>query len=170
VILIAVGSNLPGPHGSPRANCEAALAALAVEGVRVLQRSRWYRTPPWPESEIGRQPWYVNGVVAVETALAPEALLAAMHRVEAAMGRVRGPDTLNAARPIDLDLVDYHGQVRDAVAPILPHPRLDQRAFVLRPLSDVAPDWVHPVSGASLSSLLRGLPADAVAEPIDKPE
>ena len=167
MILIAIGSNLPGPKGSPQANCEAALVALAKEGVRTVRRSRWYRTPPWPASEIARQPWYVNGVAAVETALDPEALLAAMHRVEAAMGRVRGPDTVNAARPIDLDLIDYDGQSRDA-APVLPHPRLAQRAFVLRPLADVAPGWVHPVSGVSLAVLLAGLPSDAVAEPIDE--
>ncbi len=167
MILIAVGSNLAGPQGSPQANCEAALVALAQEGVRVVRRSAWYRSPPWPESEAARQPWYVNGVIAVETALGPEALLAAMHRVEAAMGRVRGPDTVNAARLIDLDLIDYDGLVRDA-APTLPHPRLTARAFVLRPLSEVAPAWVHPVTRAPLSSLLAGLPKDAVAEPISK--
>ena len=169
MILIAVGSNLAGPHGSPQANCDAALRALAREGVRVVSRSRWYRSPPWPESEAARQPWYVNGVVAVETTLDPEALLAAMHRVEAAMGRVRGPDTVNAARPIDLDLIDYDGRVRDA-APVLPHPRLAARAFVLRPLSEVAPEWVHPVTRTPLSTLLGRLPQDVIAEPISKAE
>jgi len=169
MILIAVGSNLPGPNGSSRANCEAALDALTREGVRILRRSRWYRTPPWPESETARQPWYVNGVVAVETTLDPAALLATMHRVEAGMGRVRGPDTVNAARPIDLDLIDYDGQVRDSL-PILPHPRLGLRAFVLRPLADVAPNWVHPVSGAPLGALLAALPKGSIAEPIDEAE
>jgi 2-amino-4-hydroxy-6-hydroxymethyldihydropteridine diphosphokinase len=168
MILVAVGSNLAGPTGSPQGNCEAALTALAAEGVRVVRRSRWYRSPPWPESEARRQPWYVNGVIVVETALDPEALLAAMHRVEASMGRVRGPDTVNAARPIDLDLIDYDGRVCEA-APILPHPRLGARAFVLRPLSEVAPEWVHPVTRTPLATLLAGLPGDAVAEPISEP-
>ncbi len=131
----------------------------------MVRRSRWYRSPPWPESEAARQPLYVSGVIAVETALGPEALMAALHRVEAAMGRVRGPDTVNAARPIDLDLIDYNGLVRDA-APVLPHPRLAARAFVLRPLAEVAQAWVHPVTRASLTELLSALPADAVAEPI----
>jgi 2-amino-4-hydroxy-6-hydroxymethyldihydropteridine diphosphokinase len=167
MILIAVGSNLAGPSGTPQANCEAALAALAAEGVRVIRRSRWYRSPPWPAAEAARQPWYVNGVIVAETALGPEALLAAMHRVEAAMGRVRGPDTVNAARPIDLDLIDYNGLVRGD-APVLPHPRLTDRAFVLRPLSEVAPAWAHPVSGTPLAALLSALPEDAVAEPIDE--
>lgn len=165
MILIAIGSNLPTPHGSPRANAEAALQALETAGVHIVRRSRWFRTPPWPAAEAARQPWYVNGVVAVETALAPEELLAALHRIEAAMGRRRAADTLNAARPLDLDLIDYHGAVRDR-APLLPHPRLESRAFVLRPLADVAPDWVHPVSGRALPELLAALPAGAVAEPI----
>jgi len=165
MILIAVGSNLAGPGGSPQANCEAALAALEREGVRVVRRSRWYRSPPWPESEAKRQPWYVNGVIAVETALGPEALLAAMHRVEASMGRVRGPDTVNAARPLDLDLIDYDGLCRDA-APMLPHPRMAARAFVLKPLAEVAPGWVHPATGMPVATLLAELPGDAIAEPI----
>ncbi len=165
MILVAVGSNLPGPHGTPRANCEAALRALDAAGVRVVRRSRWFRTPPWPAAEAGRQPWYVNGVIAIETALEPEALLATLHRIETAMGRTRGPESINAARPIDLDLIDYDGRVRDA-APVLPHPRVASRAFVLRPLADVAPDWVHPVTGAPLASLLAGLPDDAAVEVI----
>jgi len=167
MILIAIGSNLPAPHGSPRANGEAALRALEKEGVRIVRRSRWYRTPPWPATEAAHQPWYVNAVVAVETTLAAEELLATLHRIEAAMGRRRGPDTLNAARPIDLDLIDYDGLVRQE-APILPHPRMEGRAFVLRPLADVAPAWVHPVSRRPLAALLAGLPADAVAEPISE--
>lgn len=167
MIVIAIGSNLPTPHGSPRANGEAALAALEKDGVRVVKRSRWFRTPPWPESEAARQPWYVNAVAVVETTLPPETLLATLHRIEAAMGRRRGPDTLNAPRPIDLDLIDYDGLVRPE-APVLPHPRMQDRAFVLLPLADVAPDWVHPVSGQTLADLLHGLPKDAVAEPISE--
>lgn len=169
MILIAIGSNLPTPHGSPRANAEAALRALEREGIHVVRRSRWFRTPPWPESEKDRQPWYVNGVVTVETKLAPEELLAALHRIEASMGRRRAADTVNAARPLDLDLIDYDGLVR-AVPPVLPHPRMASRAFVLRPLADVAPDWVHPVDRRPLSALLAGLPQDAVAEPISNTE
>lgn len=167
MILVAIGSNLPTPYGSPRANAEAALRALQREGVRVVKRSRWFRTPPWPESERESQPWYVNGVVAVETKLAPDELLAALHRIEASMGRRRAADTVNAARPIDLDLIDYDGLIREA-APTLPHPRMESRAFVLRPLADVAPDWVHPLNRRPLRALLAGLPRDAVAEPISE--
>ncbi len=173
MIVIAIGANLPGPSGSALQNCEAALVALDAAGVTVTRRSRWYRSPPWvpPDqaSSSGQpapQPWYVNGVVAAETTLDPAALLAVLHTIEASFGRVRTPGTANAARPLDLDLVDYNGLVRDGEPPVLPHPRLDSRAFVLRPLAEIAPNWRHPKSGRSLKDLLEALPPDAIAEPL----
>lgn len=173
MIVIAIGANLPGPAGSPRQNCEAALVALEAAGVAVRRRSRWYRSPPWapvdPRSPSGHgapQPEYINGVAVVETTLGPAALLATLHEIEARFGRVRTPDSVNAARPLDLDLVDYDGLVRDQDPPVLPHPRLDQRAFVLRPLAEIAPNWRHPKSGRRVKDLLDALPPDAVAEPL----
>jgi 2-amino-4-hydroxy-6-hydroxymethyldihydropteridine diphosphokinase len=172
MIVIAIGANLPGPAGSPLQNCEAALAALAAAGVAVRRRSRWYRSPPWaPRPRAGEapppeQPWYVNGVAVVETALDPAALLAALHAIEDRFGRVRMNVPPNAARPLDLDLIDYDGQVRDGEPPVLPHPRLDGRAFVLRPLAEIAPNWRHPKSGRSVKDLLDALPPDAIAEPL----
>lgn len=166
MIVIAVGANLPGPAGSPRDNCEAALVALDAGGVIVRARSRWYRSPPWAPGQTAPQPWYVNGVVAVETTLDPVALLSTLHAIEARFGRVRTPEAVNAPRPLDLDLIDYHGLVRDEAPPILPHPRVESRAFVLRPLAEIAPNWRHPKSGRSVKDLLDTLPPDAVAEPL----
>jgi 2-amino-4-hydroxy-6-hydroxymethyldihydropteridine diphosphokinase len=102
------------------------------------------------------QPDYVNAVVAVTTPLPPGELLAALHRIEAAFGRVR--TVRNAARRIDLDLLAYHDLVDEVGPPILPHPRLAERAFVLCPLSDVAPGWTDPRSGRTVEELLRALP------------
>jgi 2-amino-4-hydroxy-6-hydroxymethyldihydropteridine diphosphokinase len=171
MIVIAIGANLPGPAGTPRQNCEAALAALERHGVAIRRRSGWYRSPPWqppdPQGNGGApQPWYVNGVAIVETALDPAALLALLHRIEAEAGRVRAAGMVNAARPLDLDLIDYDGLVRRAPPPVLPHPRLAARAFVLKPLAEIAPDWRHPESGRSVKDLLAALPPDAVAEPL----
>ena len=105
------------------------------------------------------QPWFVNGVARVETALEPAALLAALHRVEAAFGRVRGVP--NAARTLDLDLLAYGDRVAAPApggsGPILPHPRMTERAFVLLPLADVAPAWYHPATGRSLAELIQSL-------------
>ena len=154
MILIGLGANLPSPeHGPPQATLAAALAALAAEGVTTLRRSPWYESAPVPPSG---QPWYVNAVAEVETALSPLALLAALLEVEAGFGRVRG--ARNAARTVDLDLLDYRGLVTGPdEPPALPHPRLHERAFVLLPLCDLAPGWRHPASGRTVEALIRAL-------------
>jgi 2-amino-4-hydroxy-6-hydroxymethyldihydropteridine diphosphokinase len=155
-IIVALGANLPSArHGPPRATLEAALAALAQSGVRVLARSSWYASPPVPRSD---QPDYVNGVARVATDLGPADLLACLHRIEAAFGRVR--TARDAARAIDLDLIDYAGLVTapDGPGPILPHPRAHLRGFVLIPLREVAPDWRHPITAEPVDALIRALP------------
>jgi 2-amino-4-hydroxy-6-hydroxymethyldihydropteridine diphosphokinase len=161
-IFIAIGANLPHErYGSPRQTLEAALAELGRRGIRTVRLSPWYRTAPVPASD---QPWFVNAVAEVASDLAADAVLAELHAVEAAFGRAR--TVPNAARPIDLDLLDYRGEIA-AGGPgraILPHPRMAGRAFVLRPLADLAPDWRHPVTGQSIGDLLAALPSDQTAE------
>jgi 2-amino-4-hydroxy-6-hydroxymethyldihydropteridine diphosphokinase len=164
MILVALGANLPGPAGGPRAQLQAALVELDRMGVRVRRVSRFWRTPAWPDPW---EPAFVNAVAEVESALAPAALLAVLHAIEARLGRRRG--RANAPRPIDLDLIDHHGLVtRDGSVPVLPHPRLAERAFVLLPLADVAPGWRHPVSGLGIRELVAALPPDAKAEPLEE--
>jgi 2-amino-4-hydroxy-6-hydroxymethyldihydropteridine diphosphokinase len=85
--------------------------------------------------------------------MTPESMLTALQAIEARFGRRRAE--LNAARTLDLDLIDMDGLVRDAPDPILPHPRAHSRAFVLLPLLDVVPDWVHPANGRSARALLE---------------
>ncbi len=161
-IFIAVGANLPHErYGSPRQTLEAALAALGERGVQTVRLSPWYRTAPVPPSD---QPWFVNAVAEVASALPADALLAELHAVEAAFGRAR--TVPNAARPIDLDLLDYRGEIAPGGPgrATLPHPRMAGRAFVLRPLADLVPDWRHPVTGQPIAELLAALPPDQVAE------
>lgn len=159
-IILGVGSNLPVPGvGEPARVVVAAVAALRAAGVEVLACSPWYRSAPVPASD---QPWYVNGVLVVRSALDPVGLLAVLHEVEAAFGRRR--QVVNEARGLDLDLLDYDGLV--AVAPILPHPRLHQRAFVLYPLRDLVPDWRHPVLGLGLGQMIAALPPGQAVEPV----
>lgn len=164
MIFIGIGSNLSGPRGdSPRQNCHEAIAALNDAGAEVTQRSRWYRTAPVPMSD---QPWYVNGVVAVDIAsVGPGALLELLHQIEVEFGRLRSLP--NIARTLDLDLLDFKGRISTGgEGVILPHPRMHERAFVLRPLSEIAPDWRHPISKASVFDLINQLPADQFVEPI----
>lgn len=156
MILIALGANLPSPCGPPRATLQAALRELQRRNVSVLATSPLYESQAWPDP---RDPPFVNAVAHVETDRTPPQLLTLMGDVETAFGRktVRR----NAPRPLDLDLVDYNGLVDETGPPILPHPRLQERGFVLVPLLDVAPDWRHPVSGLNVSALIAALPPEA---------
>jgi len=162
MILIGLGANLAAPqHGSPRESCEAALEALMAAGVRVVRRSRWYESAPVPPSD---QPWFVNGVVAVATERTPEALLALCLDIERRFGRERRQR--NAARPLDLDLLAWDDRIVEGEGLALPHPRLQDRAFVLLPLAEIAPDWRHPVLGLSIAELIRRLDAGSQAFPL----
>ena len=165
-ILVAIGSNLPSPEfGPPRATCEAALAELARRGLRVVKRSRWFESAPVPPSD---QPRFINGVVIVETVLSPADLLALLHETERRFGRQRRE--LNEARILDLDLIAYGKLGRTEEPPFLPHPRLHERAFVLLPLLDVAPEWRHPVDGRTLPEIVRALPAGQSIRPLGENE
>jgi 2-amino-4-hydroxy-6-hydroxymethyldihydropteridine diphosphokinase len=153
-IFIGLGANLPSPkHGAPRATIVAAIAALEAVGLALVARSPLYESEPIPVSD---QPWYVNAVVEAGSTLTAVALLVLLHSVENAFGRVRGAP--NAARVLDLDLLDCRGEIRPGPdVPILPHPRLQDRGFVLLPLADIAPDWHHPVSGLGVAELIAAL-------------
>jgi 2-amino-4-hydroxy-6-hydroxymethyldihydropteridine diphosphokinase len=163
MILIGLGANLESPEfGPPPKSLEAALRLIAERGPRIVARSRWYRSAPVPPSD---QPWFVNGVAAVETVLEPVALLQVLHDVEARFGRVRRER--NEARVLDLDLLAYDDRVSaEGETPVLPHPRLQDRAFVLRPLAEVAPYWRHPRLNRTATELLAALPPESTAEPL----
>lgn len=157
MILVAVGANLPAPDGTPPLQtCRNAVARLArLPGLRLVKVSRWYETDPVPPSG---QPAYINGLARLEavTPTDPAVLLAALLAIEAACGRQRGVP--NAARTLDLDLIAINGMIRETPDPILPHPRAHLRGFVLLPLMDVAPDWIHPRLQCDAATLLERLP------------
>jgi 2-amino-4-hydroxy-6-hydroxymethyldihydropteridine diphosphokinase len=161
VILIGIGGNLTTPQfGPPLATLAAALVALEAEGIGIVTRSTWYRSEPVPRSD---QPWFINAVASLTTGLSARDLLAVLQMIEGQFGRVRGKR--NAARVLDLDLLDYHGEVTETTALVLPHPRLHQRRFVLTPLAEIAPDWRHPLSGLTAEQLLSRL---ATEQPVER--
>jgi 2-amino-4-hydroxy-6-hydroxymethyldihydropteridine diphosphokinase len=155
-LFIGLGANLtPDGYASPREGCIAAVSALAEEGVHLSALSHWYESAPVPISD---QPWYLNAVAEATTELDAASTLLALHQIERRFGRVR--TGRNAARVLDLDLLDFAGMVSDAQHLALPHPRLHERAFVLLPLGELCPDWVHPVSGIAIQDLIAMTPAD----------
>jgi 2-amino-4-hydroxy-6-hydroxymethyldihydropteridine diphosphokinase len=157
--FVAMGANLPGLRGeSPLQICNAAIAAIAaLPGVDAPVRSPWYSTAPIPAS---CQPRYVNGLLRFVADMTPETLLLSLQGIEHRFGRIRGvPD---AARTLDLDMIDSGGLVRDAPDPVLPHPRAHTRLFVLLPLRDLAPDWRHPRTGETVGALIARLPPQDV--------
>ncbi len=152
-IFLGIGSNLPGTYTSSTALVHAAIARLNEGPLRIVHVSPLYRSAPVGPADQGD---YVNGVLAVSSNLTPVALLSYLHLVEIAFGRLRrikwGPRTL------DLDLLDYRGQMHDHLLQV-PHPRLAHRSFVLCPLMDIAPGWRHPRTGQTIAGLLAAQPA-----------
>lgn len=156
MILIGLGANLEFEGRTPVQTMERVLALLdETPGVSVLRVSPWYQSAPVGKAD---QPDFFNGVASLETDLAPLALMQLLLEMEKKFGRIRGERW--GPRTLDLDLLDFDGQSLDlaeeGVTLHLPHPRLHERAFVLRPLLDIAPDWRHPAMGKT--------PAECLAE------
>ena len=160
MILIGIGGNLTTPQfGSPLDTLADALVVLEAQDIRIATRSAWYRSEPVPRSD---QPWFINAVASLTTGLSARDLLVVLQMVEGQFGRVRGKR--NAVRTLDLDLLDYHGEVTETTSLVLPHPRLHQRRFVLTPLAEIAPDWRHPLWGFTAEQLLSQLAAEQPVE------
>ena len=152
-VYLALGTNL----GDRLANLKAAVAALPP-AVTVLERSAVYETPPWGVTD---QPAFFNMAVKGETALAPLDLLAHLKRLEKDLGRL--PSVRYGPRLIDIDILFYDDLVLDTPGLTLPHPRLQERAFVLVPLADIAAEFVHPVLHESVQSLLSKVDTTGVS-------
>lgn len=163
MIYVALGGNLPSSHGSPMSTLKAAIACFPRYGIDVVAVSHWYETAPVPVSD---QPLYINAVAEVATKLDSKSLLDTLLFIEDQFGRERGNER-NAARTLDLDILDFEGKISDG-PPILPHPRLQDRAFVLLPLRDVAPNWRYPVTGQPINELIGQV--SGVSEVLKIPE
>lgn len=151
---ISVGSNL----GDRIENCESGIVQLVAGGnVTLLERSDYYFTEPVGYAD---QPWFVNAVFSILTDLSPVSLLMRLKAIEAICGRTEGGIRFGP-RVLDLDIILYDGITMDTPELTVPHPRMHERLFVLRPLSDIAPNLVHPGLGITVSQILSGLPVDS---------
>jgi 2-amino-4-hydroxy-6-hydroxymethyldihydropteridine diphosphokinase len=173
ILLIALGGNLTSSKGSPEVTLREAVKALEKHGAMIRAVSAFYHTPAFP---AGNGPDYVNAAVKISASWTSDQALEIFHKIEAELGRERVRRW--GQRTLDIDMIAYDevvlpnlkthlnwrelpldkqiGTTPDEL--ILPHPRMQDRAFVLVPLADVAPDWVHPILGQSVKVMLDALP------------
>jgi len=149
-IYIAFGANL----SNPKQTFGRAITALRKSGVKVVEFSGLWQSPAWPPGSD--QPDYINACAQIETDLDAPELLTLLHRVESEFGRLR--TVKNAARTLDLDLLDYKSQILNKGGLTIPHPRMLDRGFVLLPLSEIAPDWIDPANKEHIWDHIARLP------------
>ena len=155
-IYIAFGANL----SNPKETFLGAIKSLEAKGVTVVKMSGLWQSPAWPLGS--NQPDYINACAEVRFDGKARDLLDILHDVEAELGRKR--TIKNAARPLDLDLLDFRGQlIEDKDGMIVPHPRMLTRGFVLFPLEEIAKPWRDPVNGTKLEDWIARLPLADVA-------
>ena len=149
VSLVGIGSNL----GNPVGNCLRAIEIVSsLDRVKLIQKSSLYRTEP---VGFSGQEWFVNSVIEIKTVLSARSLLKALQQIESSMGRIRGAKW--GSRTIDLDILFYNQNIVENDELVIPHPELHKRRFVLVPLCEITPYFVHPVFGVSVKELLNGL-------------
>jgi 2-amino-4-hydroxy-6-hydroxymethyldihydropteridine diphosphokinase len=149
---LGLGTNL----GDRIQNLRSAQTALPPQ-VQVLRASRIYETPPWG---FIAQPAFLNQVLEVQTGLAPLALLEYLKKIEVDLGRI--PTFRYGPRQIDIDILSYADQIIEYPNLTIPHPRLSERAFMLVPLAELAPDWVHPVLNQTIHQILTQVDSSGV--------
>lgn len=160
-VIVALGCNDKGAWTSNEAVLEASLARFRSEGVDVVARSSWWRSQAWPDPQ---DPPFLNGVVIVRTEHDPHALMATLGRIEDVFGRQRS--TRNAPRTLDLDLIAYGRLSGDLDGLILPHPRAADRLFVMGPIAEIAPEWVHPINSQTAVDLAQTASVGRDARPV----
>ena len=152
-VIIGVGGNINSVDGiHPVEICNKAIRSFHDYSIKVKKQSKWYNSEPIPKSD---QPTFFNCVVIASTKLNAHDVLKFLHKIESEFGRRR--NKINAPRSIDLDLIDYSNKVCKNKNLIIPHPRAHLRKFVMGPLAEINPDWIHPILKLNVLDILNKL-------------
>ena len=162
MIFIALGANQSATyHGetlNPKQTFLCVIEVLNASDIKVVGVSGLWQSPAWPDPDA--QPSYKNAVITVETALSPAKLLVFLKNLEQEFGRkpvARKPMARNAPRPLDLDIIDYNGEILNTDSLTLPHPRMYERGFVLFPMQEIAPNWHDPIKNRAIMDWIARL-------------
>ncbi len=152
-IIIGIGGNINSDDGThPIKVCNKAICSLQEYSIKVKKQSKWYNSEAIPKSD---QPNFFNCVVIASTELNEYDVLNYLHKIEAEFGRKR--NKINAPRSIDLDLIDYSNKILNNKNLIIPHPRAHLRKFVIGPLAEINPYWIHPILKVNVLDILKKL-------------
>ena len=156
MIFLALGSNLPSKYGDRFVNITTSISLLESSKIRILNKSSFYETPSYPDNS---KPKFINVVIKVTSELSPENFASILIGIEEKLGRKR--INKNDPRTCDIDIIDYNGQILNFSCGnlkfIVPHKKMTSRNFVLYPLKEIAPNWVHPKTKVKVSSLINKL-------------
>ena len=159
MIILALGSNLKSTFGDRIKTIEAAIIFLESYGIKLIKKSSFYETPAYPNKE---DPNFINIVIEVESKLSPEDLASILLFIEKKLGRKRAKK--NDPRTCDIDIIDFNNKVFDFYYKdlkfIIPHEKAKYRNFVLIPLEEISPNWLHPKSKETIRSLINKLSSD----------
>ena len=152
MILLNIGSNLDSTKGDRLFNIKKSLELIKLEKIKILEMSSIYETPSYPNK---KNPKFLNLGIQIKCNFSPEILIKKFNKIEKKLQRTRGAK--NQPRTCDIDLIDYNGKILNTKSIILPHPKAHLRNFVLFPIKEIFPNWVHPVFNKKLDFLIKKL-------------
>ena len=154
MIILNIGSNLKSKYGNRLDNINKAILFLKKEDIKIIKKSYLYETPSYPNNDC---PKFINLCVSISFVGEPLKLLNIIHGIEKKMERIR--DVKNEPRTCDIDIIDFNSEIVNLENIILPHKRAHLRNFVLYPLKDIFPNWVHPINNMKIDDLIRKIPS-----------
>ena len=152
MILLNIGSNLDSKKGNRLFNLKKTLKLISLENIKIISTSSIYETPSYPNK---KNPKFLNIGIKVECDDSPECLIKKFNKIEKKLQRIRG--VKNQPRTCDIDLIDYDGKILNSKRLTIPHPKAHLRNFVLFPIKEISPKWIHPILNKKIDLLIKKL-------------